>query len=134
MRYLPHRYPMLLVDRILELVPEKRCVGLKNVSINEAMFHGHYPGTPIMPGVLIIESMAQTGAIIILSEPTFRDTIPVIGSIDNVKFRSPVVPGDQLISTAEVLWFRRNVGRMKAVATVERREVASLEMTFMVMP
>ncbi len=134
MQYLPHRYPMLLVDRILEVIPGKKCVGLKNVTINEEFFIGHYPGRPIMPGVLIIEAMAQAGAILILSDPANAGKLPLIGSIDNVKLKRPVVPGDQLISDTELLWFRNNIGKMKAVATVDGEVAASMELTFKVIP
>lgn len=134
MKYLPHRYPMLLVDRILEVVPGKTCVGLKNVTMNEQFFQGHYPGRPIMPGVLIIEAMAQAGAILILSMPENQGKAPLIGAIDNVKFKRPVVPGDQLISNTELLWFRNSVGKMKAIATVNGENVATMELTFKVIP
>ncbi len=134
MKFLPHRYPMLLVDRIIDVVPGKSSVGLKNVSMNEAFFEGHYPGMPIMPGVLIVEAMAQAGAIVVLSDPKNHGMLPVIGAIDNVKLRRPVVPGDQLISTTELLWFRNHVGRMKATATVEGEVVATMELTFKLVP
>lgn len=128
--YLPHRFPMLLVDRIIDVEPNKRCVGLKNVTINEPFFEGHYPGMPIMPGVLIIEAMAQAGAVILLSEPEYSGMVPIIGAIDNVKFKRPVVPGDQLISEIELLWIRNSVGRISCKATVEGELAASMEMTF----
>src|SRR5689334_2543386 len=106
MEVLPHRFPMLLVDRILELVPGERAKGLKNVTINEAFFHGHYPGMPIMPGVLIVEAMAQAGAVILLTSEKYAGFIPVIGAIDDVKFRRQVVPGDTLISDVELMWIK----------------------------
>ena len=134
LRYLPHRYPLLLVDRILEVVPGKKCVGLKNVTMNEQFFTGHYPGKPIMPGVLVIEAIAQAGAILILSDPEHEGKIPLIGSIDNVKLKRPVVPGDQLISDTELLWFRGSIGKMRGVATVNGEVAASLEMTFKIIP
>lgn len=127
---LPHRYPMLLVDRILEVEPGKRCRGLKNVTINEAFFQGHYPGMPIMPGVLIVEAMAQAGAVILLSDDKYRGFIPVIGAIDDVKLRRPVVPGDALVSEVELLWIRQGIGRIRAVCTVEGEVAAQMEMTF----
>jgi beta-hydroxyacyl-ACP dehydratase FabZ len=129
MEYLPHRYPMLLVDRILEVGP-KHCVGLKNVSMNEAFFQGHYPGFPIMPGVLIIEAMAQAGAVILLSNPDYKGLIPMIGAIDDVKFKRPVVPGDQLRLEIEMLWLRSSIGRIKGIATVDGEVAAQMEMTF----
>ena len=131
---LPHRYPMLLLDRILELTPGKTSTGLKNVTMNEAFFQGHYPGKPIMPGVLIIEAMAQAGALVILSDGEHKGKLPVIGAIDNVKFKRPVVPGDQLVSSAELLWFRNQIGRMRSVATVDGEVVATLELTFKLVP
>lgn len=130
MNYLPHRFPMLLVDRILELEPGKRAVGVKNVTINEAFFQGHYPQMPIMPGVLIVEAMAQAGALILLADPKYKGMVPVIGAIDDVKLRRQVVPGDQLISECNLLWFRNNVGRMKSEARVDGQTVASMELTF----
>jgi len=131
---LPHRYPMLLVDRILEMEPGKSCRGLKNVTINEAFFQGHYPGKPIMPGVLIVEAMAQTAAILLLSDDRFLNTVPLIGAIDDVKFRRPVVPGDQLITDIELLWVRGSIGRFKAAGSVDGEPVATFEMTFKLMP
>jgi len=131
---LPHRYPLLLVDRILEIVSGKTCVGLKNVTANEQFFMGHYPGRPIMPGVLIVEAMAQVGAILILSDPANKGMLPIIGAIENVKLRKPVIPGDQLISTTELLWFRNCVGKMRGHATVDGEIVASMEATFKLIP
>lgn len=130
MEYLPHRYPMLLVDRILEIEPGQSCKGLKNVSINEAFFEGHYPGRPIMPGVLIIEAMAQAGAVVMLCDPAHAGKTPVIGAIDDVKIKRPVVPGDQLITDIELVWFRSGIGRFKGVATVDGELVASMLCTF----
>jgi beta-hydroxyacyl-ACP dehydratase FabZ len=134
MEVLPHRYPMLLVDRILELEKGKRAKGLKNVTINESFFQGHYPGMPIMPGVLIVEAMAQAGAVILLTFDQYRHAIPVIGAIDNVKFRRQVVPGDTLISEVELLWIKNNIGKIKGVATVMGETAASMEMTFKLVP
>jgi len=130
MEHLPHRYPMLLVDRILEVTPGQSCIGLKNVTINEAFFQGHYPGMPIMPGVLIVEAMAQAGAVILLSDPSFRGRAPIIGAIDNVKLKRKVVPGDQLVSHIELVWMRGDIGRMKGTATVDGETVATMEVTF----
>ncbi|MBI1332457.1 MAG: 3-hydroxyacyl-ACP dehydratase FabZ [Armatimonadetes bacterium] len=128
---LPHRYPILLVDRILEISDDNmRCKGLKNVSINEPFFQGHYPGIPIMPGVLIMESMAQVGAALLMTTPKLVGKIPLIGSIENAKFRRIVRPGDQLIHDVEILWVRGDVGKMKGVATVDGETVAEMEMVF----
>jgi beta-hydroxyacyl-ACP dehydratase FabZ len=129
MRVLPHRYPMLLVDRILE-VSETHCKGLKNVTVNEAFFQGHYPDKPIMPGVLILEAMAQAGAVILLGTEGLKGKVPVIGAIDEVKYKRQVVPGDQLLIDVELLWFRQGVGRIKARATVEGDLAAQMELTF----
>ncbi len=125
---------MLLVDRILEMDPGKRCRGLKNVTINEAFFVGHYPGRPIMPGVLIVEAMAQAGGVVMLSQPENDGRVPLIGAIDDVRFKRPVVPGDQLISDVELLWFRKGIGRMRGVATVDGEVAATMEMTFVLVP
>ena len=103
---LPHRYPLLLVDRILEHDPGKRIVGLKNVSMNEPFFQGHFPGNPVMPGVLQIEAMAQTGAIILMTMPANRGLVPFFMSMDKVRFRRPVLPGDQLRIEVEPLRIR----------------------------
>lgn len=128
---LPHRYPILLVDKILEINEEgTKCRGLKNVTINEPFFQGHYPGNPIMPGVLIIESMAQVGAALLMKNPALAGRIPLIGSIENVKFRRMVRPGDQLIHDIEILWVKGNVGKMDAVATVDGEVAAKMVMLF----
>ena len=130
LKSLPHRYPMLLVDRILSIEPGKSCVGLKNVTINEEFFQGHYPGRPIMPGVLIVEAIAQAGCLMLLHEEENRGMIPVIGAIDNVKFRRPVVPGDQLRSEVTLEWMRGTVGRIKGLGKVDGELVCEMEMTF----
>ena len=128
---LPHSYPMLLVDRILEMnYAARTCVGIKNVSMNEPFFHGHYPGKPIMPGVLIIESMAQVGACLLLSVPETTGMVPLIGAIDDVKFKRMVVPGDQLRIEVDMLWVRSSIGRIKCVGTVDGDVVATMELTF----
>ncbi|RYG29333.1 3-hydroxyacyl-ACP dehydratase FabZ, partial [bacterium] len=126
------RYPMLLVDRLLEVSEDfKRCRGLKNVSINEPFFQGHYPGKPIMPGVLLMECMAQVGCAALMLSPEHTNKVPLIGGIDNAKFRRMVIPGDQLIVDVEILWTRGSIGKMKAEAKVEGEVAASMEMTFM---
>ncbi|MEO6260800.1 MAG: 3-hydroxyacyl-ACP dehydratase FabZ [Thermoanaerobaculia bacterium] len=129
LKILPHRYPMLLVDRILELEAGKRVVGLKNVSANEQFFQGHFPGAPVMPGVLIVEAMAQCCAVLFLHELEERDEkLFLFGGIDKARFRRPVVPGDQLRLECTVLQKRSNTVRMKGVATVEGAVVAEAEM------
>ncbi|MER3472705.1 MAG: 3-hydroxyacyl-[acyl-carrier-protein] dehydratase FabZ [Armatimonadota bacterium] len=127
---LPHRYPLLLVDRILELEPGKRAVGLKNVTINEEFFNGHFPGQAIMPGVLVIEAMAQVGGVLLLSLPEHRRKLAYIGGIDKVRFRKPVVPGDTLITEVEVLRFRGSTGKVRVVGRVNGQVVAEAEMIF----
>ena len=120
MSILPHRYPFLLIDRILEIERKKRIVALKNVTINEPHFAGHFPDFPIMPGVLIVEAIAQAGGALLLTEIPDRDTkLMVFTSIDSAKFRRPVVPGDQLRIEVTVLNWRSNAVKMRGVATVE---------------
>ncbi|MCS6923745.1 MAG: 3-hydroxyacyl-ACP dehydratase FabZ [Fimbriimonadales bacterium] len=127
---IPHRYPFLLVDRIVELEPGKRAVGLKNVTINESFFQGHFPVKAIMPGVLILEAMAQVGAVMVLLLPEMRHRGALLGGIDNARFRRPVVPGDTLRMEVEMLWMRREVGRVKATARVNGELAAEAEITF----
>lgn len=126
---LPHRYPFLLVDRILEVHGTERIVGLKNVTFNEQFFQGHFPGHPVMPGVLIVEAMAQTGGMLLMEQIPDRATKTVyFMSLDNVKFRKPVVPGDQLRMDVQMLQFRGKIAKMKGVATVDGKVVAEAEM------
>ena len=118
--YTPHRYPLLLIDRIVEMERKTRIVALKNVTINEPHFAGHFPDFPIMPGVLIVEAIAQAGGALLLTEIPDRDTkLMVFTGIDSAKFRRPVVPGDQLRIEVTVLNWRTNAVRMRGVATVE---------------
>jgi UDP-3-O-[3-hydroxymyristoyl] N-acetylglucosamine deacetylase/3-hydroxyacyl-[acyl-carrier-protein] dehydratase len=129
MQYLPHRYPMLLVDRIVEFEAGQRIVGIKNVTINEPFFQGHYPGHPVMPGVLIIEAMAQVGGLLLMDaieEP--ENKVVYFMSLDKVKWRRPVTPGDQVEFELEMLQFRRHVCRMRGVGRVEGQVVAEAEM------
>jgi UDP-3-O-[3-hydroxymyristoyl] N-acetylglucosamine deacetylase/3-hydroxyacyl-[acyl-carrier-protein] dehydratase len=133
MRVLPHRYPFLLVDRILELEPGKRVVGLKNVTINEPFFQGHFPGHPIMPGVLIIEAMAQVGGVLLLGAvPEPENRVVYFTTLNNVKWRRPVKPGDQLRIELELLQVRGSVAKMSGVARVDGEVVAEAEMGAMV--
>jgi beta-hydroxyacyl-ACP dehydratase FabZ len=115
MRILPHRYPFLLVDRVLEVDPDKRLVALKNVSINEPFFNGHFPGAPVMPGVLTIESMAQAGAILglLAKNADLTKTLVYFIGIDEAKFRRPIVPGDQMRIVVEVIRRKSVVWKMK---------------------
>jgi beta-hydroxyacyl-ACP dehydratase FabZ len=131
MKFLPHRYPFLLVDRILELEPEQRIVGLKNVTINEQFFQGHFPGAPVMPGVLIIESMAQVAGVLIYRDlPDKERKLIYFTGIENAKFRRPVVPGDQLHVEMRLLNRRNNFGKMHGRATVENKLVAEATVLF----
>jgi 3-hydroxyacyl-[acyl-carrier-protein] dehydratase len=118
--FLPHRYPFLLIDRIVEFEPRKRCVAIKNVTINEPFFQGHFPGHPIMPGVLVIEAMAQAGGIIMMHElPDRNEKLVVFTGIERAKFRQQVVPGDQLRMEIDVLAFRTRAGRIEGKAFVD---------------
>jgi 3-hydroxyacyl-[acyl-carrier-protein] dehydratase len=118
--FLPHRYPFLLIDRVVEFERRKRLVAIKNVTMNEPFFQGHFPGFPIMPAVLVIEAMAQAGAIIMMSEiPDRHKKLAVFTGIDKAKFRNQVTPGDQLRIEVDVLAFRSRMGRMEARATVD---------------
>ncbi len=131
MKLLPHRYPFILVDRVVELVEGDKIIALKNVTINEPFFAGHFPGVPIMPGVLIIEAMAQAGGILFaVSQPEEKRGGPVyFMGMDKVKFRKPVVPGDQLIFEVKILNMRSKAVKMSGIATVEGKCVAEAEFT-----
>jgi 3-hydroxyacyl-[acyl-carrier-protein] dehydratase len=124
-RLLPHRFPFLLIDRVLELTRKKRIVAIKNVTINEPFFAGHFPGTPVMPGVLIVEAMAQAGGVLLLTEIEDRESkLVVFTGIERAKFRRPVVPGDQLRIEVNVTSWRGNAGRMEGVAYVGDKRAA----------
>jgi beta-hydroxyacyl-ACP dehydratase FabZ len=129
LKTLPHRYPMLLIDRILEIDDGKRIVGLKNVSANEQFFQGHFPGAPVMPGVLIVEAMAQCAAVLFLREIEDRDKkLFLFGGVDKARFRKPVVPGDQLILECEVLQKRATTVKVRGQAKVDGAVVAEAEL------
>ena len=130
MEMLPHRYPFLLVDRVIQLIPGDKIVALKNVTFNEPFFQGHFPGKPVMPGVLIIEAMAQVGGILAYqtAAPERRNRLIYFMGMDKVRFRKMVVPGDQIIFNAEILKFRSKVAKMSGTATVEDQLVAEAEL------
>ena len=130
-RILPHRYPMLLVDRVVEIDSDRRAVGIKNVSINEPFFQGHYPRQPIMPGVLIIEAMAQLGGILLSQTLEHTGKVAVLLSLDRVKFRRPVVPGDQLVMEAQAVRVKARTGQTHCRATVGGELVAEATIRFM---
>ena len=133
MKVLPHRYPFLLVDRILEIEEKKRIVGLKNVTINEPFFQGHFPGHPIMPGVLIIEAMAQVGGMLLMGSVEDPESkVVYFMSLDNVKFRRPVKPGDQIRFELEIIQLRGTVCKMRGVGKVDGEVVAEADMAAMV--
>ena len=129
-KLLPHRYPFALVDRIIEYVPGERAVGLKNVTFNEPQFQGHFPGRPLMPGVMIVEAMAQVGGVIMTQMPNLPDGLFIFAGIDKVRFRRPVVPGDQLILTAEVLRVKKRFGKIQGYAEVDGQRAAEGELLF----
>jgi len=130
-KLLPHRYPFAFVDRIIEYVPGERAVGIKNVTLNEPYFQGHFPGRPIMPGVLIVEAMAQVGGVVLTQMPEAEGGLFLFAGIDKVRFRRQVVPGDQLVMTAELLYIkRRRFGKMQARAEVDGQLATEGELTF----
>jgi 3-hydroxyacyl-[acyl-carrier-protein] dehydratase len=118
-RILPHRYPFLLVDRVIEIEPPTRAVGIKNVTINEPFFQGHFPTYPVMPGVLIVEAMAQVGGVAVLSSDEYKDKLALFAGIDNVRFKRQVKPGDTLRIEVEVQKIRRGLGIGAGTATVD---------------
>jgi len=130
MEILPHRYPFLLVDSILEMQEGVKAVGVKNVTVNEPFFQGHFPGNPIMPGVLIVEAMAQVGAVAILSKEEHKNKLAVFAGIDKVRMRRQVVPGDRLLMEVELTTMKRGIGKATAKATVDGELAASGELMF----
>ncbi|MDD4600505.1 MAG: 3-hydroxyacyl-ACP dehydratase FabZ [Negativicutes bacterium] len=127
---IPHRYPFLLVDRILEVEPMKRAVGIKSVTYNEPFFQGHFPGQPVMPGVLILEAMAQVGGVAMLYPEENRGKLAYFAGMERVRFRKPVVPGDQLRMVAELIKVRGNIGKLWGEAYVNDQVVAEGEFIF----
>jgi len=130
LKTVPHRYPFLLIDKILEIEDGKRAVALKNVTINEPFFQGHFPGQPIMPGVLICEAIAQVGVVLALRMPNIENKLVYFAGIDNVRFRKPVLPGDQLIIEVTVIWVRGSLGKMKGKASVNDEVAVEGEFMF----
>ncbi|MDE5747636.1 MAG: 3-hydroxyacyl-ACP dehydratase FabZ [Acetatifactor sp.] len=130
MDIIPHRYPFLLIDTIEELEPGVRALGKKCVSVNEPFFQGHFPGNPVMPGVLIVEALAQVGAVAMLSQPDFRGRTAYFAGIDKARFRRKVVPGDVLLLETEIIKVKGPVGVGRAVAKVDGQVAAQAELTF----
>ena len=128
---LPHRYPFALVDRVVDYVPGQKAVAIKNITLNEPQFQGHFPERPLMPGVLIVESMAQVGGIIVTKMPDLPKGLFVFAGINNVKFRKPVVPGDQLLISCELMSIKRKrFGKVKGEVHVDEKLVCSGELMF----
>ncbi len=130
MEIIPHRYPFLLIDTIEELEPGARALGKKCVSVNEPFFQGHFPGNPVMPGVLIIEALAQVGAVALLSQPDWKGRTAYFAGIDKARFRQKVVPGDVLLLETEIIKVKGVIGVGKAVARVNDKAAAQAELTF----
>ena len=134
MEILPHRYPMLLVDKIIEMVPMKYAIGVKCVTMNEPFFQGHFPGHPVMPGALICEAMAQVGGVALLYPEENRGLIPFFTGIDKLRFRHPVIPGDQLVMRADIEKIKGRMGKVKAQCHVGDTLCAEGEYLFALMP
>ncbi|HEV2908044.1 MAG TPA: 3-hydroxyacyl-ACP dehydratase FabZ [Candidatus Eremiobacteraceae bacterium] len=132
METLPHRYPMLLLDRITELEPFKRAAGFKNVTINEPFFQGHFPNNPVMPGIFIVEAMAQLGGTVILEPKAASTSVPYLAGVDKVRFRRPVLPGDRLMMEVRVEWLRKTYGCLQAESRVDGQPVCSALLMFSV--
>lgn len=134
MSILPHRYPLLLVDRIVELDPGIRALGYKNITFNEPVFTGHFPGNPVFPGVYMIEAMAQLGGTVVLEPGEFSRKVPYLAGIDKAKFRRPVVPGDRLMMEVRLEKHKRNIGWVSAEASVDGQLACKAELMFSIVP
>ena len=132
MRIIPHRYPLLMIDRVIELEPGKRVVAIKNVTANEPQFTGHFPDRPIMPGVLMVEALAQAGAVAVLSLPEYRGKLALFAGIDDCRFRRTVLPGDQLVLKVELEKLRGMFGRARAVASVDGEVAVEATISFVI--
>ena len=131
MNFLPHRYPFLLIDRVLEFEPQKRLVAIKNVTMNEPFFQGHFPGHPLMPGVLIVEAMGQLGGLLLSQKLEHTGKLAVLLSMDKVKMRQPVVPGDQLLLEAVTVRVKSRTGHVRCKAFVGEKLAAEADIKFM---
>ncbi|MBM6753700.1 3-hydroxyacyl-ACP dehydratase FabZ [Lactobacillus alvi] len=131
-KILPHRYPMLLIDRVDEVEPGQYAIARRNVTINETVFNGHFPNNPVLPGALIVESLAQTGAVALLSQPDFKGKTAYFGGIKSAEFRRVVRPGDQMLLKVELEKVKGSIGIGKAVATVDGQRACTAELTFMI--
>jgi len=129
MSFLPHRYPFLLVDRILE-IDEKHAVGIKNVTINEPFFQGHFPNEPVMPGVLVLEAMGQVAAMMMSAKPGSENLITFLTGVEKAQFRKPVKPGDQLVTTAEMVRLRGKMGKVRTIGRIDGAVAAEAEFSF----
>ena len=129
---LPHRYPMLLIDRVEELEPGQRAVATRNVTINENVFNGHFPQNPVLPGALIVESLAQTGAVALLSQPEFKGKTAYFGGIKSAQFRKVVRPGDVMKLEVTLDKVKRNIGSGKGIAWVDGKKACTAELTFFI--
>lgn len=131
-KIIPHRYPMLLIDRVEELEPGKMAVAKRNVTIHEEVFNGHFPSNPVLPGALIVESLAQTGAVALLSAPEFKGKTAYFGGIQSAEFRKVVRPGDSMRLEVELTKIRGNIGEGKGIATVDGKKACTADLTFMI--
>lgn len=131
-KIIPHRYPMLLIDRVIDFEPGKRAIAVHNVTIHEEVFNGHFPGNPVMPGVLIVEALAQTGAVALLSMDEFKGKTAYFGGVKKARFHQMVKPGDSLRLEVELTKLRKHIGSGKGIAYVGDQKVCTAELTFMI--